>query len=260
MRPTPPLPNSRTPGPPSRSSKSASEGGRPGLEYRPLIRDLPTGDRPRERLRDSGEGSLSNEELLAIVLRTGVGNESVLNMAARLLATFAGLPGLARASFGELCQYHGLGPAKVAQVKAALELGRRMANTQPEERATVRSPADVNNLLGSEMGLLEQEEMRVVLLDTRNHVLALPQVYKGSVNASLVRMAELFREAIRQNCPSIILVHNHPSGDPAPSAEDIELTRQAVAAGKLLDIEVLDHIVIGRGSFLSLKEAGLALA
>ncbi|MBI2916806.1 MAG: DNA repair protein RadC [Chloroflexi bacterium] len=257
MRPTPPLPNSRTRGRSSRSSRSAAEGRGPGLEYRPLIRDLPTGERPRERLRDYGADSLSNAELLAIVLRVGADNESVLNMAARLLSAYDGLPGLARASFGELEQHHGLGPAKVAQVKASLELGRRLVATQPQDRPTVRSPSDVNNLLGSEMALLEQEEIRVVLLDTRNHVLAIPPVYKGSVNTSLVRMAELFRDAVRQNCPAIILVHNHPSGDPAPSAEDIELTRQAVAAGKLLDIDVLDHLVIGQGRFVSLKEKGL---
>jgi len=227
------------------------------LEYRPLIRDLPVGERPRERLRDYGEAALSNAELLAIVLRTGTDQESVLHLATRLLASLEGLPGLARASFGELCHHHGLGPAKVAQIKASLELGRRLAATQPQDRPVVRSPTDVANLLLSEMGLLEQEEMRVVLLNTRNQVLAVPQVYKGSVNTSLVRMAELFREAIRQNCPAIILVHNHPSGDPTPSPEDIELTRQAVAAGRLLDIEVLDHLVIGQQRYLSLKERGL---
>ncbi len=253
----PPLPSSRTPGRSSRSSKTVADGGGPAIEYRPLIRDLPTGERPRERLRDYGEGSLSNAELLAIVLRVGVDNESVLDMSARLLAKFEGLPGLARASFGELCQYRGLGPAKVAQFKAALELGRRLHATQPEDRPSVRSPSDVANLVRSEMELLEQEEMRVVVLNTRNQVIALPKVYKGSVHTSVVRVAELFREAVRQNGPNVILVHNHPSGDPAPSKEDVELTRQAVSAGKLLDIEVLDHLVIGQGRFVSLKEKGL---
>ena len=118
----------------------------------------------------------------------------------------------------------------------------------------VRSPQDVANLLRPEMGLLEQEELRVVLLNTRNQVLAVHSVYRGSVNTSLVRVGELYREAVRQNCPALIVVHNHPSGDPTPSADDVAMTRQAVEAGRLLDIEVLDHIVIAQQRFESLKE------
>ncbi len=224
-------------------------------EYYTLIRDLPTSERPRERLRDFGASALSNAELLAIILRTGAHKESVLMMASRLLSSYRGLVGLARVSFGELCNEKGLGEAK-----AALELGRRLSSTQPEERAVVRSPEDIANLLLSEMGLLEQEHLRVVLLNQRNQVLAVPEVYRGSVNTSLIRIAEVFREAIRQNCPAVVLVHNHPSGDPTPSADDIAMTKQAVEAGKLLDIEVLDHVVIGQGRYLSLKEQGLGFA
>jgi len=226
-------------------------------EYHVLIRDLPAAERPRERLRDYGAGSLSTGELLAIVLRTGASRESVLSLASRLLSRHGGLVGLARASFGELCQEHGLGEAKAAQLQAAVELGRRLASAQPEERAAVRSPKDVANLLLPEMGLLEQEELRVVLLNTRNQVLGVHSVYRGSVNTSLVRVGELFREAVRQNCPALVLVHNHPSGDPAPSADDVVMTKQAVEAGRLLDIEVLDHLVIGQQRFVSLKERGL---
>lgn len=227
------------------------------LEYYTLIRDLPASERPRERLRDYGPQALSTAELLAIILRTGTNRESVLSLASRLLSQHQGLAGLARVSFAELCQERGLGEAKAAQLKAALELGRRLSSSQPEARAVVRSPADVANLLSAEMGLLEQEHLRVVLLNTRNEVLGIPEVYKGSVNTSLVRVGEIFREAVRRNCPAVVVVHNHPSGDPTPSADDLSMTRQMVEAGRLLDIEVLDHLIIGHGRYVSLKEQGL---
>jgi DNA repair protein RadC len=226
-------------------------------EYHALIRDLPTTERPRERLRDYGAGSLSTSELLAIVLRTGSSRESVLALASRLLSRYGGLVGLARAGFGELCQERGLGEAKAAQLKAAFELGRRLASAQPEERAIVRTPEDVANLLLSEMGLLEQEELRVVLLNTRNQVLGIHTVYRGSVNTSQVRVAELFREAVRGNCPAIVLAHNHPSGDPTPSPDDVAMTKQVLEAGRVLDIEVLDHLVIAQQRFVSMKERRL---
>ncbi len=222
--------------------------------YQARIRDLPATDRPRERLRDAGPNALSNQELLAILLRTGQANESALAIAARLLGRFDGLVGLARSSFAELCAERGLGEAKAAQLQAALELGRRVGAAQPEERAVIRHPMDVANLLQGEMGLLDQEHLRVLLLNTRNHVLATHEVYHGSVHTAVVRIGELFREALRQNAPCIILVHNHPSGDPSPSAADISMTRQAIEAGELLDIEVLDHIVIAHGKFVSMKE------
>ena len=227
------------------------------VEYHPMMRDLPLGERPRERLRDYGASYLSNAELLAIVLRTGITSENVLDLATRLLAQFEGLAGLSNASYAELCTIRGLGHAKAAQVKAALELGRRLMTLRGEERASVHSPEDVANLLMADMGLLEQEHLRTVLLNTKNQVLAIPEVYKGSVNASMVRAAEVFRDAVRQNCPAIIVVHNHPSGDPTPSNEDVEVTRQLIEAGRTLDIELLDHIVVGRQSFVSLKEKRL---
>jgi DNA repair protein RadC len=228
-----------------------------GPEYRLRIRDLPAQERPRERLRQHGPASLSNPELLAIVLRVGSGRESAIALATRLLARWGGLVGLARASFGELCAEHGMGEAKAAQVKAALELGRRLLAAAPEERPIVRSPADVANLLLAEMALLEQEHLRVVLLSTRNHVLGVPEVYKGTVNSAQVRVADIFREAVREGCPAIVVVHNHPSGDPEPSREDVEVTRQMVLAGELLGIEVLDHLVLARAGYVSLRERGL---
>ena len=231
-----------------------------GLEYHLRIRDLPASERPRERLRQLGAGGLSNPELLAIVLRVGSGRESAIALATRLLARWGGLAGLARASFGELCAEHGMGEAKAAQVKAALELGRRLLAASPEERPVVRSPKDVANLLLADMALLEQEHLRVVLLNTRNHVLGVPEVYKGTVNSAQVRVADVFREAVREGCPAIVVVHNHPSGDPEPSREDVEVTRQMVLAGELLGIEVLDHLVLARGGYVSLRERGLGFS
>ena len=227
------------------------------VEYHPRIKELPIGERPRERLRESGPASLSNSELLAIILRTGTASENVLGLGARVLVRFGGLAGLARASFGELCAERGIGEAKAAQLKAALELGRRLVSTQPEERAVVRSPQDVANLLMADMGLLDQEQLRIVLLNTKNQVISVPEVYRGSVSTSLIRVSEVFREAVRENCPAIIVVHNHPSGDPTPSQEDVQVTEQMVNAGRLLDIEVLDHLIIGQQRYVSLKEQGL---
>jgi DNA repair protein RadC len=226
-------------------------------EYRPMIRDLPVDERPRERLAHAGEGALSMAELLAMILRTGVGGESALSLATRLISRYGGLPGLARASFTELRAEKGLGPAKTAQLKAALELGRRMLLSAPEDRFVVRSPADVAQLLMAEMSHLEQEHFRVLYLDTRNRLLGSETVYVGSLNASHIRVSEVFREAVKRNCASIIVAHNHPSGDPTPSPEDVEVTRQLVAAGNLLDIEVLDHLIIGQQRFVSLRERGL---
>ena len=225
--------------------------------YNPTIKELPSSERPRERLLHYGASALSSAELLAIILRTGLQDENVVRMAQRLLATFGNLSGLARVNAAELQREKGLGPAKVAQLQAALELGRRMLVQSPEERPQVRSPADAANLVMSEMGLLEQEQLRVMLLDTKNRVLDTPTIYVGSLNTSLIRVGELFRAAIRANCASLIVLHNHPSGDPTPSPEDVAVTRQIVEAGKLLDIDVLDHLIIGQQRFVSLKERGL---
>ncbi len=228
--------------------------------YNPTIKELPSSERPRERLLNYGVGALSTAELLAIILRTGVQDENVVRVAQRLLAGFGNLAGLAQAGTAELISEKGLGPAKVAQLKAALELGRRLLVEAPGERPQVRSPADAANLVMSEMDLLEQEQLRVMLLDTKNRVLATPTVYKGSLNTSLIRVGEVFREAIKANCASLIVLHNHPSGDPTPSPEDVAVTAQIVEAGKLLDVEVLDHLIIGRQRFVSLKERGLGFS
>ena len=229
--------------------------------YRPTIRDLPRGERPRERLRQYGPNLLNNTELIAILLRTGLQGENVLALSSRLLARFDGLAGLGRATFSELCQVRGLSEAKVSQLLAGLELGRRFVSLAPQERVTINSPEDAANLLMAEMASLEQEHLRVLLLNTKHQVLGIHEIYVGNVNSSVVRAAEVFRPAVRENAPAIVLVHNHPSGDPAPSEPDVTVTRDLVSAGKLLDIEVLDHLVIGDGGrWVSLNAKGLGFS
>ena len=227
------------------------------VPYTTMIRDLPSGERPRERLREYGPGSLSNAELIAILLRTGVTGENVVNLAVRLIAQFHGLPGLSRASFGELCSLKGISEANACQVMAALELGRRLVSLHPQDRPVITSPEDVANLLAAEMSYLEQEHLRVILLDTKNQVTGVNGIYVGNVNSSVVRPAEVLRPAIRENAVSIIVVHNHPSGDPAPSPEDIVITQQLREAGELLGIELLDHVILGDQRHVSLKELGV---
>ena len=227
------------------------------VQYATMIRDLPLGERPRERLRELGPRNLSNPELIAILLRTGVGGESVLSLSTRLLSRFGGLGGMARVAYGELCSIKGISEAKACQLLAALELGRRLVSLNPEDRNIIRSPQDVANLLSAEMGFLDQEHLRVLVMSTKNEVKGIHEVYIGNVNASIIRVAELFRPAIRENCPSMIVVHNHPSGDPSPSVDDILVTRKIVSGGKMLDIELLDHIIIGGQGYVSMKEKGL---
>ena len=226
--------------------------------YQPKIRDMPQGERPRERLREYGPRYLSNAELIAILLRTGIQGENVLAMSNRLLSRFGGLDGLGRANFAELCAERGLSEAKASQLLASLELGRRFISLSPQDRAVINSPQDVANLLQAEMSSLEQEHLRVLLLNTRNQVLNTVEVYVGNVNSSIVRPSEVFRPAVRDNAPSIIVVHNHPSGDPTPSPEDVSITRELVSAGNLLGIDLLDHLVIGSGGrYVSLNERRL---
>jgi DNA repair protein RadC len=227
------------------------------VDYHLRINEMPPAERPRERLRKNGPASLSNSELLAIILRTGTSSENAIGLANRLLSKFRGLDAIARASLGELCATQGVGHAKAAQIKAALELGRRLSTAEFDEKAVIRSPQDVATLLMADMSLLDQEHLKVVLLTSKNQVISVSEIYKGNVNTSMIRPSELFREAVRENCPAIIVVHNHPSGNPDPSPEDIATTEQIVRAGKLLDIDVLDHIILGRQRYVSLKERGV---
>ena len=254
--PTPPLSASMPSGPTAGRKKAA-----PAVEavrYHPTILDLPRDERPRERLQQHGARYLNNAELIALLLRSGGKGENAISMAMRVIAEFDGLGGLARAGYAELCRLRGLNVAKSCEILAALELGRRIASLAPEERAQISCPEDGVNLVSAEMSLLTQENLVALLLNTRNQVVARRTIYIGTVNSSAVRPAEVLRPAVRENAPSIIVVHNHPSGDPTPSPEDVAVTRDLAAAGKLLGIELLDHLIIGNGGrFTSLKEKGL---
>lgn len=226
-------------------------------DYYLTMHDVPASERPRERLLRHGAQALSEPELLAILLRVGSTGENVLNLSTRLLSEFGGLAGLIRASTSDLVRVRGVSDAKVAQLKAALELGRRALLASPDARPQITSPQDAANLLMLDMSALEQEHLRVILLDTKNKVMRTPTVYVGNVNSSIIRVGEVFREAVRDNATSLIVAHNHPSGDPTPSPEDVQVTRTIVSGGALLGIDVLDHIVIGHQRFVSLKERGL---
>ena len=221
------------------------------------VMELPADERPRERLALYGAGTLQTAELIAIILRTGTSRENAIEMASRLLREHGGLGGLITVDFAQLCQEHGLGTAKAAQLKSALEIGRRVSLLDVVAKPKVARPEDVANLVMLEMAYLAQEQLRVLCLDTKHFVMAQHIVYSGTVNSSVVRAAEVFRHAIARTSTAIIVVHNHPSGDPTPSPEDIRTTEQLRGAGELLDIELLDHVIIGKQRFVSLKERGL---
>ena len=229
----------------------------PRSSYHATIREMPDDERPRERLEHYGPRSLKTEELLAIILRVGTVQENVLELSNRLLREFGGLGGLLSADFGDLCKIHGLGKAKAAQLQAALELGRRLSLLTPEKRAQISRPEDIANLVMLEMGYLAQEQLRVLCLDTKNYVIYQKIVYQGTVNSSAVRASEVFRSAIARNCPAIVVIHNHPSGDITPSPEDVRTTEQLRKAGELLDIELLDHVIVGQHSWISIRERRL---
>jgi DNA repair protein RadC len=222
------------------------------------IRELPPAERPRERLQLRGAAGLTSAELVGLLWGSGGRGRSAIDVAADAIARFEGLTGLARASGPELEAIPGVGAARAAQVQAAFELGRRLLADWPAGRWSIRSPRDVADRLVLQMGRLEREELRVVILNTKNVVLRVTTAYQGNVSASLVRVGELFRDAVRLDAAGIILVHNHPSGDPTPSPDDLHLTAEALAAGRLLDIDVLDHLVIGHDAYASLRDRGIS--
>jgi DNA repair protein RadC len=222
------------------------------------VRDLPAAERPRERLALRGPGGLSAAELLAIVCGTGSAGHGAHEVAELALARHGSLGALARASDAELAALPGIGAAKAARIAAAFELGRRAVADWPAGTWTIRSPGDVATRLLVEMGRLEREELRVLALNAKNVVQRMSVVYVGNVSASLVRVGELFRDAVRLDASGVVLVHNHPSGDPTPSPDDLHLTAEAIAAGRLLDVDVLDHVVIGHDAWISLRDRGVA--
>jgi DNA repair protein RadC len=205
-----------------------------------------------------GAAALSAAELIGLLWGTGTQGLSAVGAAADALRRHEGLIGLARARDVELEAVPGVGPVRAAQLTAAFELGRRVVTDWPQGRWTVRAPRDVGERLVPQMGYLEREELRVVLLNARNAVLRLVTVYQGNVSSSLVRIGELFRDAVRLNAAGLILVHNHPSGDPTPSPDDLRLTAETLAAGRLLDIQLLDHLIVAGDGFVSLRDRGVA--
>ncbi|MGE5654734.1 MAG: RadC family protein [Bacillota bacterium] len=221
-----------------------------------MVRDIPMEERPRERLMEVGERQLSNEELVALILRTGSAHGSVLDLARRLLKEFDGFHGLADATFGELRDVPGMGSAKICELKAAVEIGRRMSMS-PRQRVVIRTPRDVEALVGNELRQLTQEHFVVLSLDSKNQLVGKDDTFTGTLNSSLVHPREVFNRAVRRSAASVVVVHNHPSGDPQPSREDNEVTRRLSEAGKLLGIELLDHIIIGDGRYVSLRERGV---
>lgn len=227
------------------------------LDGHATIKELPQEERPRERLARHGAGVLSNAELLAILLRTGTRNESAIALAHRILVQEQGLRYLADSDIDQLSSINGIGQAKAVQIKAAIELGRRLAASEAGADRPVKCPKDVADLLMEEMRYLKREHMKLVLLNIKCNLISVEEISVGSLNASIVHPREVFNPAIRKSSASIIMVHNHPSGDPTPSSEDKAITVRINEAGKLIGIELADHIIIGDGRFVSMKEKGL---
>jgi len=221
-----------------------------------VIRDLPVGERPRERMAQYGPEALSTAELLAIVLRVGSRGESAVRLAERLLSQFGGLGGVARARIPQLAELPGLGLAKAAQVKAAFELGKRLATSTEGQRPVVRTASDAATLVMEDLRYREQECLAAIFLDTRNQVIRAQVLTVGTLTGSPAHPREVFKEALAHGSANLILCHNHPSGDPTPSQDDIALTARMAKAGEVMGVAVLDHIIIGAGRYVSLKEAG----
>jgi DNA repair protein RadC len=224
--------------------------------YGVVIRDLPAEERPRERLAKYGAEALATSELLAILLRVGTAKESALSLGNRLLSTFGSLRGIERATPDEMGRIPGIGLAKACQLKAAFELGKRIAASTDDVQPAIRGPEDAANLVMEGLRYESKEHFQAILLNTRNRVVAIRPVSMGSLQQSIVHAREVFREAISNSAAAMIVVHNHPSGDPSPSEEDLAITRRLVEAGQLLGIPILDHLIIGAGKFISLKERG----
>lgn len=220
------------------------------------IREIPSEERPRERMKTYGPQALSHAELLAILLRTGNDRESAVHLAERILVDCGGLRRFAERSWDELTHIRGIGPAKALQLQAAIELGRRVARSRLPDMVTISGPQDAADLLMEDLRHYREEHFVCLFLNTKNHVVGRETLSVGSLNASIVHPREVFRAAVRRSSASILCAHNHPSGDPTPSAEDLKLTRRLAEAGALLGIELLDHLVIGDNRFVSLKELG----
>lgn len=221
------------------------------------MKEMPATERPRERLLRAGAEALSSAELVSIILGTGVRGQTALSLAGSVMRAFGGLRGIAAASTRDLAGHRGIGTAKAVQLKAAVELGRRAVTLEPEDLVQVSGPGDVASLLMGEMRYFDREHFRVVLLNAKHRIIDIVTVSVGCLDSSLVHPREVFKECLRRNSACIILVHNHPSGDPTPSTDDVAITRRLASSGLILGIEVLDHIIVGDNRYSSLKEMGL---
>jgi len=222
-----------------------------------MIRDLPTDERPRERLERFGPGSLGTPELLAIILRVGNARVSALQLAQQLIVHCEGLRGVAAASVQELSEIPGIGLAKACQLKAAFELGKRLAVSSESPRPIISSPLDAVNLVMEEMRYYPEEHFKTFFLDTRHQVLGFEETTKGTLNASVVHPREVFKPAIARMASAVLMAHNHPSGDPTPSKEDLALTARLIQTGEVIGIPVIDHLIIGDGRYVSMKDKGI---
>lgn len=227
------------------------------VHYRPTLKEFPEDIRPRERLLKEGAEVLSDIELLAILLATGSREVTALELASLVITRFQSLRLLGDATVEELIGVKGVGPAKACTIKASLELARRLSHYTAQTRPVITSPDDAAGLVMEEMRRLDREHFRALLLNTRNQVIGMDKVSIGTLNSSMVHPRELFRNAIKRSAAAIILVHNHPSGDPTPSREDLDITGRLKEAGKIVGIDVLDHIIIGDNKFTSFKAKGL---
>ena len=237
-------------------SGSPRNGAFRGNHVRPKITALPREARPRERLHVVGPQALGTTELLAIVLGTGTRACGVVPLAEQLLSTFGSLQDLSQARLEEIDRVQGVGPAKAAALVAAFELGRRAHAPAPASRYAIRTPADAARLLLPVMRSLDREHFRAVLLNTRHEVTAVVEVAVGSLDTAPIHPREVFKEAVRRSAAAVILAHNHPSGNPEPSADDLAITERLRAAGRIVGIDVLDHLIVGNGSVVSLRERG----
>ncbi len=227
------------------------------MNYKLKIKDLPKNERPREKMLRYGAEYLSNSERLALILRTGTKEDSVLNLCDRLLSHCGGINGISSPSINDLKQVKGIGEVKATQVLALAELATRFNSFKSGEEHIVSSPKDVSNYMMRQMKGLKKEYFKLIMLNTKNIIISVKDISIGNLNSSIVHPREVFIEAIKLSSASVILCHNHPSGDPTPSKEDILITKRLKECGTLLGIEVLDHIIIGNEAYISLKEKGI---